>query len=111
MEFLRLDKNSYKESNIVDKNLNLQESLLFQNSPNPFSESTTIKYVLGANSKSASLLIFDLSGKLLKTYVVDNKSNNGEIIIPQGTLHAGMFVYSLIVNNVVVDTKRMVISN
>jgi hypothetical protein len=111
LKLLKQNELTGNESNQLEQKLNPNESALFQNSPNPSSESTSIKYLLGVNAKSASILIFDLSGKLLKTFVLEVKSNSGELLIPQGTLPAGMFVYSLIVDNKVIDTKRMVLNN
>lgn len=46
-------------------NNTMHETKLYQNSPNPFSESTTIKYTLSGNIQNASILIFDMQGILL----------------------------------------------
>ena len=43
---------------------------LLGNSPNPFNQNTTIRYLL-ANTEKVSLKIYDISGKLIKTLVED----------------------------------------
>ena len=51
------------------------------------------------NFKTSSILVFDMNGILLKTYPI-NQSGNGELIINGNELKAGMYIYSLIVNNI-----------
>jgi hypothetical protein len=84
------------------------EILLLQNSPNPFTNSTTIKYYLPASSQTAVLVIKDLNGKGFKTYNLASKI--GEVVINGGELPAGTYFYSLIVDGKTVDTKKMVLS-
>ena len=68
---------------------------------------TTIKYRLPKNCNNAAILIFDLNGKLLKTYPLNNLS---ELQIKANEFIPGMYHYSLICNNNEVDTKRMIIT-
>jgi len=82
---------------------------LFQNIPNPFNQQTSIQYIIPANSQNASIMIFDLQGTLLKTVPITN-SGTGSIIINGNEMKPGMFVYSLIVNGSIVDTKRMILT-
>ena len=77
---------------------------LYQNFPNPFNPSTTIKYNLPTES-SIQLKIFDIKGELIKT-ITGDKLNAGEHeIIWDGTNDkgvrqpSGVYVYQLNVNN------------
>lgn len=83
---------------------------LFQNEPNPFNRQTSIAFVLPDNYKSAYIYVYDLQGKLTESFdVFGNKSS--KITIDGNDLQAGVYYYSLYVNNSEVDTKKMIISN
>jgi len=82
---------------------------LTQNAPNPFHTETTIQYHLPATTKSAQLHITDLNGKLLKTIPLQG-AGAGSVTIEAGQLSAGTFFYTLVVDGVVVDTKKMLLT-
>ncbi|MDR0763370.1 MAG: T9SS type A sorting domain-containing protein, partial [Bacteroidales bacterium] len=79
---------------------------LYQNTPNPFNKSTTIKYQLPAKTKDAKIIIYDLQGKQLKRYPL--KADEGEVKVSD--LPAGIYLYTLIVDNMPIDTKRMILT-
>lgn len=85
-------------------------SILYQNIPNPSGESTIIKYSLYNPKSRAEIIIFDLNGTLIKSYSLDLNSKDGEVSITSGELKPGMFIYSLTVDNNLIDSKRMIIS-
>lgn len=84
------------------------ENILYQNNPNPFKEQTIIRFKLADNVQDASICIFDMTGKTIKKLPIS--SGMDSISIGGYELGEGMFLYSLIVNGQVIDTKRMVIS-
>ncbi len=84
------------------------EAKLYQNNPNPFNEQTEIQYFLSAKINSASILVFDMNGKQLKSYELKSKGNN-KLIINAGEFVAGMYIYSLVADGKIVDTKRMIL--
>lgn len=84
-------------------------SELFQNQPNPFNETTRIKYALSPDTKNAVMQITDISGKLLKTIQLD-ASMNGEVIIEAQELNAGTYIYSLIADGQLLSTKKMLLT-
>jgi hypothetical protein len=84
-------------------------AMLYQNNPNPFNQQTNIQYSIPATSQSASMMVFDLNGKLMKTIPITN-FGNGSINLHGNELYAGMFVYSLVVDGKIVDTKRMILT-
>jgi len=86
-----------------------KESKLFQNTPNPFSVNTEIKFEILENSTSARLLIHDMQGAEIKSYFITTKGI-GSLIIQGSELQAGMYMYTLLVNNTIVDSKRMVLT-
>ena len=97
---------------IIDNNLGTtptSAAVLYQNTPNPFNDQTSIKYFIPSTAQSASIILFDLQGKLVKTFPVST-FENGAITINGYELNAGMFVYSLIVDGKIVDTKNMILT-
>ncbi|MDR1718813.1 MAG: tail fiber domain-containing protein [Dysgonamonadaceae bacterium] len=86
----------------------LQQAVLYQNAPNPFSEQTEIKFQLPDNVLNAAVYIFNMQGALIKQIPVGNKQTS--VVIYGSELQVGMYLYSLIVNGKEVDTKRMILS-
>lgn len=82
---------------------------LLQNIPNPFSESTTINYILPENVNSASVIIFDLQGKQIKKFDLQQRGQ-GSILVQAGELYAGMFVYTLVVDGKEIASKKMILT-
>ena len=81
---------------------------LAQNTPNPFTERTTIRFTLPEDTKNASICIFDMSGKMLKQVPVDASMQS--ITIEGYELQAGMYIYSLLIDGKEVKTRRMILS-
>ncbi len=86
------------------------ESNLFQNTPNPFSTTTKIKYALSETVTQAALYIYNMSGKQLKNYELHHRGD-GEISIEGGEFDAGMFIYTLIADGHVVGSKQMILTD
>ena len=83
-------------------------SILYQNSPNPFKEATTIRFSLAPDAMDAAICIFDMQGKMLQKRSVS--VNETSLSLNGYELGAGMYLYTLIVNGQEVDTKRMIIT-
>lgn len=81
---------------------------LAQNTPNPFTERTTIRFTLPEDVQNAYIYIFDMTGKMQKQLPVDASMQS--ITINGYELSAGMYIYSLVVNGKEMDTKRMILS-
>lgn len=86
------------------------ETVLYQNRPNPFSESTEIEIELSENAKSAYLYIYDMQGTQKKKYAVQGKGQSS-VVIQGNELSAGMYMYALVVDKGVVDTKKMILTD
>ncbi len=107
-EELPKSKSAVISSNLETKST-LSNTVLYQNTPNPFKESTEIKYFLPTETSRAMLYIYDLNGKQLKTYPLTGHGTNS-LTIHGGELYAGLFTYALIINGVLVDSKKMVLT-
>jgi myo-inositol-hexaphosphate 3-phosphohydrolase len=61
------------------------------------------------NSQNAGLRIYDLQGTEIKSYTI---TGTGEktIKLNGNELKAGMYLYSLIIDGVEIDTKRMILT-
>ena len=83
--------------------------LLRQNYPNPFNPATTIEFSL-PKSGFVSLKIFDITGKEISSAI--NMSLNPGIVkydFNGSNLSSGVYFYSLLVDNVRLDTKKMIL--
>jgi len=91
-----------------DQNTNLKVAL-FQNNPNPFSQDTEIKMALPETTKQASLILYNMEGKQLRNILVNDRGNTA-VKISGNDLSAGIYLYALIVDGKVVDTKRLILT-
>ncbi len=80
---------------------------LFQNVPNPADRETRIRYRLAEGGGDASVGIYGLDGK--EVFMRGLNGLQGEMVVEAGELEPGMYLYSLIVNGQIEDTKRMVV--
>jgi trimeric autotransporter adhesin len=101
---LRADENSSGS----DRQLHTDTPVLEQNMPNPFNEHTLIRYYLPVNSGEAHIIVTDMLGIRVRSFEI-NAKGQGQMIISSESLPPGTYVYSLMVNNRVVDSKRMVL--
>lgn len=85
-------------------------AFLFQNTPNPFSTQTEIRYYLPENAENAVLYVFSLNGNMILSEPI-TQTGNGIIIINGSELKPGMYIYTLAVNGVEADSKRMILTD
>ncbi|HKK62275.1 MAG TPA: tail fiber domain-containing protein [Bacteroidales bacterium] len=96
-------------TDIVDE-VSSDTPILYQNSPNPFTQNTTITYYIPDYSKKSMLCIYDLNGTQLRSYQI-SRTGHGEQIIYGNDFSPGMYIYSLMVDGQLIDTKQMVITD
>ncbi len=82
---------------------------LLQNSPNPFNESTTIKFMVPESCRTARLLVFDFNGVERKNVLINTRGNS-ELTINGSELVPGTYMYTLIVDGKCADTKIMILT-
>jgi photosystem II stability/assembly factor-like uncharacterized protein len=102
-------------TNISEQITNISEQYrLFQNYPNPFNPSTVISYSLLKNGYVV-LKIYDILGNEITTLVNKNqKAGKYEVQfsnkqLTNNQLPSGIYFYSLFVDEVRVDTKKMLL--
>lgn len=83
--------------------------VLDQNIPNPFNTATTIGFSLPASTITASVYVYNMNGVQLKSYPIDQRGK-GNITIQGSEFREGMFLYALIADGKVIDTKRMILT-
>ena len=87
----------------------IEEAILYQNNPNPFTADTEIEYQLPVTTKQASLYIYNMNGLQVAEYPITT-FGGGSVVVTGGNLEAGMYLYSLIADGQVIDTKRMILT-
>jgi len=81
-----------------------------QNEPNPFNGETVVKYTLPAQVKVANLIVYDLSGKQIASFPITEKGSSS-LVITSEKLAAGIYIYSIVADNKIIASKRMVVAN
>lgn len=82
---------------------------LFQNAPNPFSKTTIIRYTLPDDAKKAMISITNISGVRLKNFDLKSKGTQS-IEINGGQIAAGTYIYSLYVDDNLIDSRQMILT-
>jgi hypothetical protein len=85
------------------------QAKLYQNIPNPFTESTRIEYYLPEATSEARLYIYDMQGYQIENYYLST-FGEGSITIQGGSMQPGMYMYTLIADGREVDTKKMILT-
>lgn len=84
-------------------------NILYQNTPNPFTENTFIAFSLSKDVEQAELFVYDMNGEQIAKYPISERGKAG-ITIEGNSLKAGMYFYALIADGQVIDTKRMILT-
>lgn len=86
---------------------NVQQVILYQNTPNPFSEKTTIRYQLPENTQNAEMKFYDALGNFIKSCKLISKGIGSLEVFGNGVA-AGIYTYSLFVDGKIIENKKMV---
>jgi trimeric autotransporter adhesin len=90
--------------------INMTGFSMSQNEPNPFTHETLIRYVLPQQTGTAFMNVYDLSGKQVKTFSLTEKGA-ASIVMTSDKLAAGIYIYSIIADGKVMDSKRMIVAD
>ncbi len=82
--------------------------ILYQNIPNPFNSTSTIKYYLPEGITNASIVFSDMAGRVFSTVSL-KETGDGELNVNSDGLASGTYFYTLYVGSRKTDTKKMVI--
>jgi len=83
---------------------------LFQNRPNPFSQTTEIPYYLEENVQ-AQIVVYEMrSGTIVRTFDLQGQGH-GKVSMESSNLSQGAYSYGLIVNGQQIASKIMVLAN
>lgn len=101
-------------SNIIGENLiannkvSISSATLEQNVPNPFANTTSIRYAVPAGTARASIVVTDMYGKLIKEVIV--QQGTGTVTVDASTLSSGAYSYSLLISGKTIATKKMIVA-
>jgi len=109
IEFLLAQLDS-KNDVVKNGTKNIDDAVLFQNNPNPFTADSEIQMTLSENVRDAYIVVYNLEGKQLKNIRVNDRGNT-MIKISGNELPSGMYLYTLIADSKAVDTKRMILTH
>ena len=98
---------NYKKASPVINNRINNFAYLEQNFPNPFKNNSEIRYFCPDNSNNNWLFIYNSSGIMILKF----KHNTGinSIEIGKGDLNRGFYFYTLISDNKLIETKKLII--
>jgi hypothetical protein len=82
------------------------ETILGQNIPNPFDNSTLIPFRIPKNCHDASIMIVETGTSRVVT-VIPITCDETDVQVDAGTLASGTYSYSLYVDGKLIDTKNM----
>lgn len=94
---------------ISENNQTVNNYKLYQNYPNPFNQVSVISYQLSVRG-NVKLIVYDLAGKEILTLVDENKiPGYYKVKFDGGNLASGVYFYSMYVNGVKNETKKMIL--
>ncbi len=82
---------------------------LYQNAPNPWNSETVIRYSLPQEVKQAMIYIYDMQGLQLKSIPAQGRGES-QVTITGHDLKAGMYLYALVADGTLVDSKQMILT-
>lgn len=91
-------------------NLQNRKNVLYQNTPNPFVSGTTIQWYIDHWNEDAFIVVYNTNGMEVKRYPIKQEGKGSVNILADG-LAQGLYFYSLVIDGVKHDTKRMIISH
>lgn len=80
-----------------------------QNVPNPFTHETIVNYKIPVTVENAYMAVYDLTGKQITTIGIEQKGS-ASITITTEKLVAGIYIYSIVADGKVLDSKRMIVA-
>ena len=82
---------------------------LYQNAPNPWSSETVIRYSLPNDVAKADIYIYDMQGAQLKSIPAQGRGES-QVTLTARDLKAGMYLYALVADGQLIDSKQMILT-
>ncbi|MBR5841225.1 MAG: tail fiber domain-containing protein [Bacteroidaceae bacterium] len=102
-------KSASRSAENEDTDIDAVVNTLYQNEPNPFTVSTVIRCDVADEVAKADLYIYTMNGEQIAEYTVAERGETS-VTIDGGSLNAGMYLYALVADGKVIDTKRMILT-
>ena len=100
-----------ENNNIDDKMVkDKKDARMEQNTPNPAKGSTAINCYIPLETVNAYIQIYNTMGGMVLKLPIGTKGQN-EIYVDTYKLPNGIYIYSLVTDGRLIDTKRMIIAN
>ena len=84
-------------------------AVLYQNTPNPFNQSTEIGYYIPKTVRSANIYIYDINGVQQRNISISEREK-GAVVLQASALRAGIYFYTLICDGKPIDSKQMILT-
>src|SRR3972149_1700084 len=109
---LRTSNPNNNNSSVVQKDVTLsnRKIVLNQNQPNPFKEQTTITYEIKTDFSNAIIFFTDMKGEVINEVQITEKGK-GQLNVCASDLSSGIYTYTIVVDGITIDTKKMVKQN
>ena len=93
----------------INSNLPEKKSYFLNSHPNPAFNSVTIEYELPIEVKKGEIVFYDINGKEMKRYNIDNTFNS--LLISTSEMQAGTYFYKLMVHGNQSIAKSIIVIN
>ncbi|WP_157766075.1 T9SS type A sorting domain-containing protein, partial [Aquimarina aggregata] len=104
----RIEALEQNTTGIQDPTTRSNIPILYQNIPNPFNETSTIRYYLPEGTLDASMIFSTMTGQVFSKVAL-TQTGEGELNITSSGLAQGTYFFTLYVGRTKIDTKKMVI--
>lgn len=105
--FLSTEINAQIDSSETNKDV-LEKAILHGCGANPFSSYNKIEYNIPKSANSARLVFLNTDGKIIKTVSIKHTGLGSLDIDPKG-LEPGVYTYNIIVDDVVLQSKKFIV--
>ena len=92
-----------------DIEVSLGAAKLYQNAPNPWNCETVIRYSLPNDVTRAEIYIYDMQGAQLKSIPAQGRGES-QVTLTAHDLKAGMYLYALVADGRLIDSKQMILT-
>ncbi len=97
-----------QKENTPNSSILHSSNVLYQCIPNPSEGMTRIPYELSPHFQTAQVIIYDMDGRTIKTFALSQSGKNEIVWQPQSAM-SGIYTYTLVVNNKVIDSKKLIL--